>query len=449
MILPLIDVRTPGQEAALAELRAKLAPEGNVVSEAGRRKTVEVFGEPLTPAQVVERICGDVKAHGVAAVLEYNRKLDGAELTADTLRVSPGELAAAHAAAQPDFLATIRRIRQRVLRFQQAILHRDVTVPIEGAGELRQRYLPLERVGICVPGGAAAYPSTVLMTAVPAQAAGVKQLAVVAPPTKFGSYNQDLLATCHELGITEVYRMGGAQAVAALAYGVEGIPSVDKIVGPGNLFVALAKRHVFGDVGIDSIAGPSEVIVIADETTSPEYTAADLIAQAEHAPGSAVLVTWHEPLLAAVRAAAEQQLAQLSRGDLARHALTEFSAMILVRDRAQAAEIADLLATEHLHIACREAEEMLANIRCAGAVFLGPHSPVPVGDYTAGPSHVLPTGATGRFASGLSSNDFLRSNSVIHFTAETLAEYAEDIVRLAAVESLTAHAAAVTIRKEK
>ena len=448
MILPLIDVRTPGQEAALAELRAKLAPEGNVVSEAGRRKTIEVFGEPLTPAQVVERICGDVKTRGVAAVLEYNRKLDGAELTADTLRVSPADLAAAHAAAKPEFLATIRRIRQRVLRFQQAILHRDVTVPIEGGGELRQRYLPLERVGICVPGGAAAYPSTVLMTAVPAQAAGVKQLAVVAPPTKFGSYNQDLLATCHELGITEVYRMGGAQAVAALAYGVEGIPSVDKIVGPGNLFVALAKRHVFGDVGIDSIAGPSEVIVIADETTSPEYTAADLIAQAEHAPGSAVLVTWHEPLLAAVCAAAERQLAQLSRGDLARHALTEFSAMILVRDRAHAAEIADLLATEHLHITCRDAEELLASIRCAGAVFLGPHSPVPVGDYTAGPSHVLPTGATARFASGLSSNDFLRSNSVIHFTADTLAEYTADIVRLATVEGLTAHAAAVSIRKE-
>ncbi len=449
MILPLIDVRTPGQEAALAELRAKLAPEGNVVSEAGRRKTIEVFGEPLTPAQVVERICGDVKQRGVAAVLEYNRKLDGAELTAETLRVPLAELAAASAAAKPEFRATIRRIRERVLRFQQAILHRDVTVPIEGGGELRQRYLPLERVGICVPGGAAAYPSTVLMTAVPAQAAGVKQLAVVAPPTKFGSYNEDLLATCHELGITEVYRMGGAQAVAALAYGVEGIPSVDKIVGPGNLFVALAKRHVFGEVGIDSIAGPSEVIVIADETTSPEYTAADLIAQAEHAPGSAVLVTWHEPLLAAVRAATERQLAELSRGDLARHALTEFSAMILVRDRAQAAEIADLLATEHLHIACRDAEEMLANIRCAGAVFLGPHSPVPVGDYTAGPSHVLPTGATARFASGLSSNDFLRSNSVIHFTAETLAEYAEDIVRLATVESLTAHAAAVKVRQTK
>ena len=192
----------------------------------------------------------------------------------------------------PEFLATIRRIRENILRFQPAILQRDVRVDLPAGGYLRQRYLPLARVGICVPGGAAAYPSTVLMTAVPAQAAGVSELAIVAPPTKFGAYNPDLLATCHELGISEVYRFGGAQAVAALAYGVEGVPKVDKIVGPGNLFVALAKRHVFGEVDIDSIAGPSEVVVIADETARPDFTAADLIAQAEHAPGSGILITW-------------------------------------------------------------------------------------------------------------------------------------------------------------
>src|SRR5690606_35445694 len=210
---------------------------------------------------------------------------------------------------------------------------------------LRQRYLPIARADLCVPGGAAAYPSTVMMTALPAQAAGVKELIVVAPPTPFGSYNQDLLATCHELGIREVYRMGGAQAVAAMAYGLssngsnEGVlKAVDKIVGPGNLFVALAKKQVFGEVDIDSIAGPSEVIVIGDETTYPEWTAADLLAQAEHSPGSSVLVTWHAPLLDAVEAQLATQLAELSRSDLTRHALEEFGALILVRDRNEAAQ---------------------------------------------------------------------------------------------------------------
>lgn len=441
-----IDARRPESAAAILALRASLAPDGDVVSEAGRRKTVEVFGEPLTPVEVVERICDDVRRDGLAVVLDYTAKLDGAEITAQTLRVSPDELAAAHAAADPDLLATVRRIRERLLRFQRAILHQDVRVEIEGGGYLRQRYLPLERVGLCVPGGAAAYPSTVLMTAVPAQAAGVKELAVVAPPTPFGSNNTDLLATCHELGITEVYRMGGAQAVAALAYGCDGVAKVDKIVGPGNLFVALAKRRVFGEVGIDSIAGPSEVIVVADETTPPALAAADLIAQAEHSPGSAVLITWHEELVEQVIAELEKQLALLSRNELTRSALESFGALITVTDRDHAAQLCDELATEHLHLACADPEAMLDQVRCAGAVFLGPHSPVPVGDYSAGPSHVLPTGATARFANGLSSNDFLRSNSVISFTEATLAEYGEDIVRLANVEGLTGHARAVTIR---
>jgi len=297
-----------------------------------------------------------------------------------------------------------------------------------------------------VPGGAAAYPSPVLMTVVPAQAAGVKELVVVAPPTRFGSYNQDLLATCHELGVDEVYRVGGAHAVAALAYGIEGLRRVDKIVGPGNLFVALAKKHVFGDVGIDAIAGPSEVIIVADETTRPEYAAADLIAQAEHAPGSSILITWHEPLAAEVTVELEKQLAELPRGELARESLEEFGALIIVGDRDHAARLADFLATEHLHIACAEPEELLEKIRCAGAVFLGPSSPVPVGDYAAGPSHVLPTGATARFASGLSSGDFLRSSSVIAWTEEDLKTNAHDIVRIAEKEELTAHAAAVTRR---
>lgn len=449
LAIPRIDTRDPGSTAQIAALRAKLAPEGNVVSEAGRRRTIEVFGEPLTPVQVVERICGDVRERGLPALLEYTAKLDGKQLTAAELRVSAAELAAAHAAADPAFLETVRRIRERILKFQQAILHQSVTVATEHGGYLTQRYLPLRRIGVCVPGGAAAYPSTVLMTVVPAQAAGVEQIAVVAPPTAFGSYNQDLLATCHELGVTEVYRAGGAQAVAALAYGVDGLEKVDKIVGPGNLFVALAKKHVFGEVDIDSIAGPSEVIVIADETTRADFTAADLIAQAEHSPGSAILITWHAPLIDAVAAELEKQLATLERGDLTRPSLEAFGALVLVRNADEAVALANELATEHLHLAGPEAERLADRIRYAGAIFLGAYTPVPVGDYAAGPSHVLPTGATARFASGLSANDFLRTNSMIHFTETGLAAIADDVLTLAAKEGLTGHANSVAIRLKK
>jgi histidinol dehydrogenase len=447
-----IDTRQDGSAAEIEQLRKKLAPTGDVVSEAGRKKTVEVFGVPLSPAEVVERVCSDVRTRGLEAVLDYTNKFDKVKLTQDQLRVPVQELAAAHAKAGPTFLAAIRRIRENILRFQTAILHKDVQIETEHGGYLRQRYLPLARVGICVPGGAAAYPSTVLMTAVPAQAAGVAELAVVAPPTQFGSYNNDLLATCHELGITEVYRIGGAQAVAALAYGVPGIGSnslvkVDKIVGPGNLFVALAKKHVYGDVGIDSIAGPSEVIVVADETTPATFVASDLIAQAEHAPGSSVLITWSQSLWESVASELEVQLATLERGGQARESLEAFGCLILVADREEAAQLANSLATEHLHLACADAEELAGKIRSAGAVFIGPYSPVALGDYIAGPSHVLPTGATARFASGLSSNDFLRSSSVIHFSREGVNAVADDVVLMAQTEGLTAHAASVLKRK--
>jgi histidinol dehydrogenase len=433
----------------IAALRAKLATDGDVVSEAGRRKTIEVFGEPLTPMQVVERICRDVRRRGLEAVLEYTAKLDGKQLTAAELRVSPDELAAAHKAADPALLDAVRSIRERVRRFQTAILHKDVTVNTEHGGYLTQRYVPLRRVGVCVPGGAAAYPSTVLMTVVPAQAAGVSEIAVVAPPTPFGSYNNDLLATCHELGVREVYRVGGAQAVAAMAYGINGLERVDKIVGPGNLFVALAKKYVFGDAGIDSIAGPSEVIVVADGTTRADFTAADLIAQAEHAPGSAILITWDAGVVAAVHDQLEKQLAPLSRGEAARQSLEAFGALIQVRNQAEAVELANELATEHLHLACAEAERLLPQIRNAGAIFLGEYSPVPAGDYAAGPSHVLPTGATARFASGLSSNDFLRAGSVIHLTQPGLEAIAGDILILANKEGLTGHAQTVALRIKK
>ena len=441
-----IDSRRADAAAALAALRERLSPRGAVVSEAGRRRTIEVFGSPLTPADVVAKICEDVRRTGLPAVLDYSRRLDHAEVTAETLRVSAGELATAHAAADPEFLATIRRIRDNIHAFQAALLPTDVELRQSDGSVLRQRYLPLGRVGVCVPGGAAAYPSTVLMTVVPAQAAGVRELAIVAPPTKFGAYNLDLLATCHELGVTEVYRMGGAQAVAALAYGVAGVAQVDKIVGPGNLFVALAKRYVYGEVDIDSIAGPSEVVVIADETAHADFTAADLIAQAEHAPGASVLITWSQKVIDETAAALARALSRLERGDLARQSLESFGALILVETPAEAAELADLIAPEHLHIATADAADWVERIPHAGAIFVGHYSPVAVGDYAAGPSHVLPTGGAARFASGLSSVDFLRANSVIALSEAGLRRVADDVRRMADKEGLTAHRESVDVR---
>ncbi len=449
--IPTIDCSQGDAETLFAELREKLSPRGDVVSAAGRQRTIELFGEPLSPQQVVEQICSDVRDQGLPALLSYTSKLDQKDLTAETIRVSTDEIAAAHATADESFLKTVRQIRDNIMEFQTAILSSDVSVVRENGNsqvELRQRYLPLRRVGICVPGGAAAYPSTVLMTAVPAQAAGVQEIAIVVPPTEFGAYNVDMLATCHELGITEIYRVGGAQAVASLAYGVEGIERVDKIVGPGNLFVALAKRHVFGEVDIDSIAGPSEVIVLADESANPKFIASDLISQAEHSPGSGVLITWHAALIDAVRDELEKQLNQLSRGDLARQCLEDYGAFILARDEDEAIRLTDLLATEHLHISTSNPEAILAKVQNAGAIFLGHYTPVALGDYVAGPSHVLPTGGTARFANGLCANDFLKRSSIISYNKSALIGDADAVQTMADKEGLTAHRASVDLRLE-
>lgn len=441
-----IDTQRDDVTGALRTLRDNLSPEGDVVSEQGRAKTIDVFGQPLTPREVVEKICGDVRREGLEAVLRYGEKLDGAGRDEKPLRVPLSRLQSAHRQMDGELLESIRRIRENILEFQRAILHRDVTVTRQDGVYLQQRYLPLERVGICVPGGAAAYPSTVLMSAVPAQAAGVEQLAVVAPPTPFGADNPDVLGTCHELGIQEVYRVGGAQGVAALAFGVHGLDAVDKIVGPGNLFVALAKQSVYGHVDIDSIAGPSEVVVIADQTANPRFAAADLLAQAEHSPGASILITWHPALLDATQAELEQQVSGLSRGDLTRRSLEEFGMLIAARDADEACMLTDAIAPEHLHIATENAAELGARIRHAGATFLGNYTPVPVGDYAAGPSHVLPTSGTARWAAGLTANDFRRGSSVIHYTQAGLQRVARDVQQLADKEGLTAHRASIDVR---
>jgi histidinol dehydrogenase len=438
-----------GAAAQLSALRHQLGAQGNVVSARGRELTQKVFGEPLPPARVVERVCADVKARGLAALLHYTEQFDRARLDRDSLRVGAEELADAWAAADAAFLETVRRVRQNVLSFQSGLLHRDAVLSVAGSHELRLRYRPMRRVGVMVPGGAAAYPSTLLMTVVPAQAAGVREIAVCLPPTPNGAYNADLLAVCHELGVAEVYRVGGAQAVAALAYGVDGLRPVDMVVGPGNIFVALAKRHVFGQVAIDCVAGPSEVVVLADDTADAEHVAADLIAQAEHSPGASVLVTWHEPLAGAVAAALVRQLARLERGELARDSLEHFGALVLARDADEAVACANELAPEHLHIIARDAAALAEQTVHAGAIFLGPYTPVALGDYVAGPSHVLPTGGTARFASGLSANDFLKRSSVLCFTKAGLEKVAGDVCLLAEKEGLTAHAASVSVRLDQ
>lgn len=431
---------------AIKRLRTKLSPDGSVVSPRGRELTQKVFGAALSPAEVVHRICSDVKANGSEAVVKYARALDNPSVTAESLRVPLEMLETAHKNASSEFLGSIRRIRDNIVVFQSSILHKSVRIEPSPGVVLEQCFKPLRRVGICVPGGAAAYPSTVLMTAIPAQCAGVDEIAIVAPPTPLGAYNPDMLAVCYELGLREVYAVGGAQAVAALAYGIKEIPGVDKIVGPGNLFVALAKRYVYGEVDIDSIAGPSEVVVLADHTTNPAFAASDVLAQAEHSPGASIVVSWDADVLDKIEASVTKQLASLDRADLTLASLNEFGALILCRDEDEACKITDMIAPEHLQIAIDNPRRLLSKIRNSGATFLGPYSPVALGDYAAGPSHVLPTGGTARWASGLSSNHFLRSSSVIEFDQSALKSISNDIAALADKEGLTAHRESVQLR---
>jgi len=400
----------------------------------------------LDVRKTVSDILAEVEARGNAALIDYEAKLDGAHLTDAMLRVSADEVAAAHAAAEPDFLALVRRVIANIRQYQQSIMHQTPEPLRRGGRTLAVRYTPVDRAGVYVPGGRAMYPSTVLMTVVPAQVAGVGEIAMTSPPTSGGDVNPMVLALAGELGVTEVYRLGGAQAVGAMAYGTSTIQPVDKIVGPGNAFVAEAKRQVMGRVGIDSIAGPSEVLIVADGTAEAEWVAADMLAQAEHDPGSAVLVTDSPELADAVAAAIERQLPTLERADAMRSALDRYSAIVVVGDIDAACAVANDFATEHLQIITADDQAALSKIRHAGAIFLGPHTPVPLGDYYAGPSHVLPTGGTARFFGPLSCNDFLKASSVTSYDAASLAADGPDTAAFAEREGLTAHANAVRIR---
>ena len=423
----------PGFEKKIERFRSAMAQAARLDDE-----------ESQENQQVVD-ILRNVINGGDRAVAEYTQKFDAVELKPEQFRVRQDELDRANQEIDQDILLCLREAVENVRAYQKDILIDTYQVP-RGI-----RYTPIRRVGVCVPGASAPLPSTVIMTAVPAQVAGVREIAVVSPPRHNGSIHPVILAVCCELGITEVYRIGGAQAVAALAAGTETIAKVDKIVGPGNKWVQAAKKQVSGDYcGIDSIAGPSEVLIIANEQANPAWIAADMLSQAEHAAdSSAIVITDSQTLAEGVLKELKQQVAELPRTKEAKESLKKFSAIVVVEDMVKAIEMADDFASEHLEIQCGDQSRQIADrITNAGAIFIGSYSPVAVGDYWAGPSHTLPTGARAKFASALTSNDFLKSISVIEYDQEMLAASADDIIRLAEVEGLNAHARSIRIRQQ-
>ena len=437
-VLKILRPSDSGYTKAIDAMRIRLHSGGLVAADAGR----------LDVTAIVSDILQQVRQGGDEAAARLTSKFDNADITPARLRVPEDEIAEAGNLADADFITLMRRAIGNIRDYQEHILFKAPAALEKGGRQLGVRYAPLDRVAVYVPGGQALYPSTVLMTVVPAQVAGVKEVVMLSPP-KDGDINPMVLALAAELGIGEVYRLGGAVAVAAAAFGTESIRPVDKIVGPGNAFVAEAKRQLFGQVGIDSIAGPSEVLIIADDTANPAWVAADLLAQAEHNPGSAILVTPSEQLAVAVAEQVDQQLAQLERADITRPSLERYSAVIVVQDLDKACEIANNFATEHLQIMTMEDEVCLRKIRHAGAIFLGKYTPVPLGDYFAGPSHVLPTSGTAKFFGPLSCNDFLKATSVVRYDAASLAEDAPSVSDFAEREGLTAHAKALKVRSRE
>lgn len=437
--LRLFRLENPGDSAKIEALRHVLRG-GELTSSA------EASGAKV--ADVVRSILEQVAGGGDAAAARLTSELDRAQISPSNLRVPLEQLERAHREADPDLMALVRRAAANVRSYQEHILWRSPEPLARGGRRLGVRYNPMRRVAVYVPGGRALYPSTVVMTVVPAMVAGVREVAMFSPPTG-GEITSLALALAWELGVREVYRLGGAVGLAAAAFGTESITPVDKIVGPGNAYVAEAKRQLFGRVGIDSIAGPSEVFIVADDIADPRWVAADLLAQAEHDPGSAIVATPSAALAEKVVAEVDRQLALLERGDAARSSIERYGAAIVTRDLEGACELANQFATEHLQIITRRDDDCLARIENAGAIFVGAHTPVPLGDYYAGPSHVLPTGGTARFSAPLSANDFLKVSSLIRYDAPSLQEDAADVMEFARREGLTAHARAVEIRRDR
>ncbi len=420
----------------------------NVIAEL---KRIINRGETATEevAAAVKSVVERVRKEGDPAVLEYTEKFDKAKLTLKDIRVSPHEIRNAYANVEARKVEALKLAAQNIRAFhEKQKMSSWVTQEADGV-ILGQLARPIRSAGIYVPGGKACYPSSVLMNVIPAMVAGVEQL-VMCSPAPGGELNPYILVAADIAGVTEIYKIGGAQAVAAMAYGTATVPRVDKIVGPGNIYVATAKRYVFGQVDIDMIAGPSEILVIADDTADPAFVASDLLSQAEHDElASSILITTSRELAEKVDAEVERQLANLVRKEIARKAIDRFGAIVLAAGLKDAAEISNSIAPEHLELAVEKPFELLTHIRNAGAIFLGHYTPEPVGDYIAGPNHVLPTGGTARFFSPLSTDSFMKKSSLIFYTKEGLDRVSEAVMQIADVEGLEAHGNTIRVRMAK
>ena len=397
----------------------------------------------------VNEIIANVRENSDSAVFEYTEKFDGAHLTAENVEVTEAEIAEAYEQVEPELLEVIRKAKENIRIYhekQKQYGWFDSSIP---GTMLGQKVTPIARAGVYVPGGKAAYPSSVLMNIIPAKVAGVETIIMTTPCNKEGKVNPATLVSAREAGVDRIFKVGGAQAIAALAFGTESIPKVDKIVGPGNIYVALAKKAVFGHVSIDSIAGPSEILVLADETANPRYVAADLLSQAEHDElASAILITTSEALAEKVSEEVDRFTAELSRKEIIEKSLENYGYILIAPDMDTAIDTANEIASEHMEIVTANAFDVMTKIKNAGAIFIGEYSSEPLGDYFAGPNHVLPTNGTAKFFSPLSVDDFIKKSSIIYYSREALQNVYQDIAQFARCERLTAHANSVLVRFE-
>lgn len=397
----------------------------------------------------VADILANVKEKGDEALFSYTKEFDKVEVTADTIRVTEAEIQEAYEAVDASLLEVIRKALVNIRSYHEKQRQNSWFTSTENGTMLGQKVTPLNRVGVYVPGGKAVYPSSVLMNIVPAKVAGVPHIVMTTPPGKDGKVNPSTLVAAKEAGADEIYKVGGAQAIGALAYGTASIPKVDKIVGPGNIFVALAKKAVYGHVSIDSIAGPSEILVLADETANPHYVAADLLSQAEHDEmASAILITTSTELAQNVEKEIDGYLKVLSRREIIEKSLENFGYILIAEDMDEAIDAANEIASEHMEIVTKNAFEVMMKVRNAGAIFIGEYSSEPLGDYFAGPNHVLPTNGTAKFFSALSVDDFIKKSSIVYYSRSALKEIHKDIIQFATSEQLTAHANSIAVRFE-
>ena len=415
--------------------------------EASREEILSRTLPTVNVEETVAAILAEVRREGDAALYRYTEKFDGVRLTA--LAVTEEEIEEAMALVEPRFLEILREAAANIRTFHERQVRNSFILNQQNGVVIGQKVIPVDRAGLYVPGGTAAYPSTVLMDAIPAKIAGCPEVVMVTPPARNGKVNPAILAAAREAGIDRIFKIGGAQAIAALAYGTESVPKVDKIVGPGNAFVAEAKKQVFGAVSIDMIAGPSEILILADGKTNPRYAAADLLSQAEHdRMASAVLVTDSEALALAVQEELEVQIPLLERAEIARESIDRNGKIIVMPSLREAIEIANALAPEHLELCVDNPFDYLDAIRHAGSIFMGRNCPEALGDYFAGPNHTLPTSGTARFSSPLSVDDFVKKTQYTYYTRDALARVAEDVAFFARKEGLTAHARSAVIRLE-